>query len=606
MTAEDQFICIGVSMLAALGATFVIFAITKTIPVIYEKIKSRKDSIKRKFQKQKDEDQSLQALPDSKVPIASNKSKKNEGVENLKVEPNVSPLKDKNWKAKQPKPLLKVQNPEKLSIKGKFEKQEDEDKSLQSLPDFKDSFEVDVIPADCNDMEFFQIMTPVYIRMPLASHDKEGNLQALPKKEMKWKLKESDKIVNLEASSEDSPLKDRNGKTKKSRETFRPILKSSNPEESSEHELEVVGQRKLKHNNMNATHLPNKTSSSSSSSSSSMDTSSSDSDENDEKKLVASIKSKKSNEVENHKVPSVEDKNGKAKQSNPLLLGHNPENSSESERVVRQKSSKSTKTKTTSINASKSLSSPDLIQNLKIKEPETKLSKKAKETNKRRTSVTKNDVLAGKSSPKSLRKGNQSKKEKVQLKNSCAASDNSDKAEAIKPLIKRESVSEHVDHSMETRGKSKSKLSNNASKKSVKIQNKTTSNSKDSKVELKANVKTDSNDSVHKNVETIVTVEKHSGNENILDIDLDMSVDPKTKKSMKLHTHAEVDKQKMNLHGKAESKEGEGKAQISGFISHKGTSDIGTMELDVIEDSQDSDEIEIEAKANKKEEKDLN
>merc|ERR1719300_943416 len=239
---------------------------------------SRKHSIKRKFQKQKDKDQSLQALPDSKVTIASNISKKNEEVEKLKVEPKVSPLKDKNWKAKQSKPLLKGQNPEKLSIKGKFEKQKDEDKSLQSLPDFKDSFEVDVIPADCNDMEFFQIMTPVYIRMPLASHDKEGNLQALPKEEIKWKLKESDKVVNIKASTEDSPLKDRNGKTKKSRVTFTPILKRSNPEESSEYELEVVGQRKLKHNNMNATHLPNRTSSSSSS----MDTSSSDSDENDE------------------------------------------------------------------------------------------------------------------------------------------------------------------------------------------------------------------------------------------------------------------------------------------------------------------------------------
>merc|ERR1719204_128682 len=139
--------------------------------------------------------------------------------------------------------------------------------------------------------------------MPLASHDKEGNLQALPKEEIKWKLKESDKVVNIKASTEDSPLKDRNGKTKKSRVTFTPILKRSNPEESSEYELEVVGQRKLKHNNMNATHLPNRTSSSSSS----MDTSSSE---------------------------------------------------SESERVVRQKSSKSTKTKTTkltSINASKSL-----------------------------------------------------------------------------------------------------------------------------------------------------------------------------------------------------------------------------------------------------------
>jgi len=62
-----------------------------------------------------------------------------------------------------------------------------------------------------------------------------------------------------------------------------------------------------------------------------------------------------------------------------------------------------------------------------------------------------------------------------------------------------------------------------------------------------------------------------------------------------------VDKQKMNLRGKAEAKESEGKAKISGLISHKGKKDIGTMELDVAEDSQDSDEIEIEAKSVKEE-----
>jgi len=62
-----------------------------------------------------------------------------------------------------------------------------------------------------------------------------------------------------------------------------------------------------------------------------------------------------------------------------------------------------------------------------------------------------------------------------------------------------------------------------------------------------------------------------------------------------------VDKQKMNLRGKAEAKESEGKAKISGLISHKGKKDIGTMELDVAEDSQDSDEIEIEAKSDKEE-----
>ena len=62
----------------------------------------------------------------------------------------------------------------------------------------------------------------------------------------------------------------------------------------------------------------------------------------------------------------------------------------------------------------------------------------------------------------------------------------------------------------------------------------------------------------------------------------------------------------MNLHGKAEATEGEGIAQIAGLISHKGASNIDTMELDVIENSQDSDEVEIEAIAVKEEEKDMN
>ena len=101
MTAKDQFMCIGVSFLAALGATLAMFAISKSVPVIYEKMKSTKDSIMKKFEKQKDKDLSLQSIPDS-----------------------------------------------------------------------KDSFEVNVVPVDCNEMEFFQIMTPVYIAMPLAAYKK--------------------------------------------------------------------------------------------------------------------------------------------------------------------------------------------------------------------------------------------------------------------------------------------------------------------------------------------------------------------------------------------------------------------------------------------------
>ena len=482
MTAEDQFMCIGVSFLAALGATLAMFAISKSVPVIYEKMKSTKDSIMKKFEKQKDKDLSLQSIPDS-----------------------------------------------------------------------KDSFEVNVVPVDCNEMEFFQIMTPVYIAMPLAPTKKVGNLQALPKEEKKWKLEES--VVNLKASSEVSNLEDRNEKTKNSKVT--------------------VGYSW-------ATHARNKTSSSKPD----IDTSSSDSDKSDleKNKEVRNLK------VE-PKVSSAEDKNRKAKKSKPLLKGLNSEESSESEseRVVRYKS-KSTKSKTTKLTSMKT--SDDITKAEEPKSKTSKPSKKAKQSKKRKPLVTKNVRLAGKSGSKSRRKGNQFRKEKTSLKKS---------SQAVNDEISREAVSEPV-------GENKSKLSNKASKnlKSVQFQDNSSSNTKDSKVELKANIMKDANDSVHKDVETIVTVEKHPGNENILDIDLDMLVDPKTKKSMKLHTHAVVDKQKMNLHGKAEAKEGEGKAQVSGFISHKGTSDIGTMELDVIEDSQDSDEIEIEAKVVKEEKNDMN
>ena len=528
MTAEDQFMCIGVSFLAALGATLAMFAISKSVPVIYEKMKSTKDSIMKQFEKQKDKDLSLQSIPDS-----------------------------------------------------------------------KDSFEVNVVPVDCNEMEFFQIMTPVYIAMPLAPTKKLGNLQALPKEEKKWKLKES--LVNLKASSEVSNLEDRNEKTKNSKVTVgyswathaRNKTSSSKPDidtsSSDSDKSDIEKNKEVRNLKVEpkvgyswATHARNKTSSSKPD----IDTSSSDSDKSDieKNKEVRNLK------VE-PKVSSAEDKNRKAKKSKPLLKGLNSEESSESEseRVVRYKS-KSTKSKTTKLTSMKT--SDDITKAEEPKSKTSKPSKKAKQSKKRKPLVTKNVRLAGKSGSKSRRKGNQFRKEKTSLKKS---------SQAVNDEISREAVSEPV-------GENKSKLSNKASKnlKSVQFQDNSSSNTKDSKVELKANIMKDANDSVHKDVETIVTVEKHPGNENILDIDLDMLVDPKTKKSMKLHTHAVVDKQKMNLHGKAEAKEGEGKAQVSGFISHKGTSDIGTMELDVIEDSQDSDEIEIEAKVVKEEKNDMN
>ena len=91
-----------------------------------------------------------------------------------------------------------------------------------------------------------------------------------------------------------------------------------------------------------------------------------------------------------------------------------------------------------------------------------------------------------------------------------------------------------------------------------------------------------------------------------INLDLDTFVDPKTKKLMYVHTHPEDDKQKMNLRWIAEAKEGEGKAQSSGLISHKNVKDVGTIKLDVMEDSYDSDEINIEAKETNDNKKDMN
>jgi len=135
------------------------------------------------------------------------------------------------------------------------------------------------------------------------------------------------------------------------------------------------------------------------------------------------------------------------------------------------------------------------------------------------------------------------------------------------------------------------------------ISNRQVTKNEDPKVALKSHIKkiddtkaSNSSNVVQKDVETVVTVEKHPGDDNKLDIDLDTTVDPQTSKPIKVHTHAEVDKSKMKLHGKADAKVAKGKAQIEGQIFHQGSKDNKIIELEVVEDDYDSDEISLEAK----------
>lgn len=135
------------------------------------------------------------------------------------------------------------------------------------------------------------------------------------------------------------------------------------------------------------------------------------------------------------------------------------------------------------------------------------------------------------------------------------------------------------------------------------ISNRQVTKNEDSKVALKSHIKkiddtkaSNSSNVVQKDVETVVTVEKHPGDDNKLDIDLDTTVDPQTSKPIKVHTHAEVDKNKMKLHGKADAKVAKGKAQIEGQIFHQGSKDYKIIELEVVEDEYDSDEMSLEAK----------
>ena len=138
--------------------------------------------------------------------------------------------------------------------------------------------------------------------------------------------------------------------------------------------------------------------------------------------------------------------------------------------------------------------------------------------------------------------------------------------------------------------------------KNEKIADKQIMKSEDSKVALKSHIKkmdkvADSSTKVKKDVETIVTVEKHPGDENKIDIDLDTTVDPQTSKPIKVHTHAEVDKNKMEVYGKAEAKEAKGEAQIEGEIFHQGSKDNKIIKLEVVEDDYDSEDMSLEAKA---------
>jgi len=438
MTVQEQLSCIGVSMLAALGATLVIFAISKASPVIYEKIKSGKDSIKRRLEKRKVKNESLQSKP---------------------------------------------------------------------IPESPDSFEINVIPSEVNEVEFFQIMTPVYIGIPVAASDKVGNLQTLPPvtEDKNWKKNES--------------------KAKKSQVTFKPLLKKQNPDDPSDSKSDrVVIKERSKPSRMKTTYLHNQKSSSmdsssssssmnsssssssmdSSSSSSSMGESSSDTEGNDQKNPSEVKKSKeKVEKLEAEPKISSEVRNVKAKKVTfkPLLKGLNPDDSSESEseKVVRQRSSNSTKT-----NTIKSKDQTSSTKNIDRNKSSSSLRSEGKPLVQELKS----------NSSKPLKKTKQSEKKKSSVK------------KLVSPAGKRNNKG------------------NKTTKKSKKmivdpIQN-FASSSKESKVELKANVKKDANDSHsnQKDVETIVTVEKHPGNENILDIDLDLFVDPKTKKAMKVHTHA--------------------------------------------------------------------
>merc|ERR1712198_317458 len=138
--------------------------------------------------------------------------------------------------------------------------------------------------------------------------------------------------------------------------------------------------------------------------------------------------------------------------------------------------------------------------------------------------------------------------------------------------------------------------------KNEKIADKQIMKSKDSKVALKSHIKkmdnnkvADSSTKVNKDVETIVTVEKHPGDENKIDIDLDTTVDPQTSKPIKVHT--EVDKNKMEVYGKAEAKEAKGEVQIEGEIFHQGSKDNKIIKLEVVEDDYDSKDMSLEAKA---------
>merc|ERR1712112_251245 len=98
--------------------------------------------------------------------------------------------------------------------------------------------------------------------------------------------------------------------------------------------------------------------------------------------------------------------------------------------------------------------------------------------------------------------------------------------------------------------------------------------SEDSKVALKSHIKkmdnnkvADSSTKVKKDVETIVTVEKHPGDEN-----------------------------KIEVYGQAEAKEAKGEAQIEGEIFHQGSKDNKIIKLEVVEDDYDSENMSLEAK----------
>ena len=184
--------------------------------------------------------------------------------------------------------------------------------------------------------------------------------------------------------------------------------------------------------------------------------------------------------------------------------------------------------------------------------------------------------------------------------------DNKAKTPISKELSSSSSSSEDIKSAKKTKAAKRPRKSNGRSsrvkRQRVQRTNKGRGQVKDEpKVEIKSHVMKNEQGGrkVENDIETILTVERHPGSDDRLDIDLDTIVDPKSSHPMTVHTHAEVDQDQMKVVGEAEAKEAEGTAEIKGEITHSGLHDEGAINLDVIEKSEDSDSINLQAKVKK-------